>query len=79
MQHILLIIIPIYNMEKYLYECIESVVQQNLESYEIILIDGTDNYELIIPTIRCISNEINLGVSVCIFRPDNPEETICIF
>ena len=61
-------------MEKYLSECIDSVVQQNLESYEIILIDdnSTDNSKLIINSycdnysqIRCIYNERNLGVSVC--------------
>lgn len=61
-------------MEKYLSECIESVVRQNLESYEIILIDdnSTDNSKLIIneycdnySQIRCISNKINLGVSTC--------------
>lgn len=33
------IIIPIYNVEKYLDKCIESVVSQTYEDYEIILID----------------------------------------
>lgn len=39
------IIIPVYNVEKYLGECIESVIQQNLKEIEIICVnDGsTDN------------------------------------
>ncbi|MSR91206.1 glycosyltransferase family 2 protein [Inconstantimicrobium porci] len=42
---LLSIIIPVYNVEKYLRQCIESVVKQNLYNYEIILVnDGsTDN------------------------------------
>lgn len=39
------IIIPVYNMEKRLNKCIDSVLNQNFESYEVILVnDGsTDN------------------------------------
>ncbi|HDZ5087888.1 TPA: glycosyltransferase family 2 protein [Campylobacter jejuni] len=39
------IIIPIYNTEKYLRECLDSVVNQTLKEIEIILIDdgSTDN------------------------------------
>lgn len=33
------IIVPIYNVEKYLPECIESVQHQNFDSYELILVD----------------------------------------
>lgn len=33
------IIVPIYNSEKYLRKCIESVLKQNYDSYELILID----------------------------------------
>lgn len=43
------VIIPIYNSEKYLKECIESVLDQNYLDLEIILIDdgSTDNSKLI--------------------------------
>lgn len=33
------IIIPVYNIEKYLEECVESVLNQTFDNYEIILVD----------------------------------------
>ena len=38
-------LVPIYNVEKYLHECIDSILNQTLQDIEIILInDGsTDN------------------------------------
>lgn len=33
------IILPIYNVEKYLCECIDSILKQNFSDYEIILVD----------------------------------------
>jgi len=33
------ILIPVYNVEKYLLECLESAIQQNYSEYEIIIID----------------------------------------
>lgn len=33
------IIVPVYNVEKYLKECIESILKQNYINYEILLID----------------------------------------
>ncbi len=33
------VIIPVYNIEKYIYRCIESVVQQDYQNLEIILVD----------------------------------------
>ena len=33
------IVVPIYNVEKYVYECMESLVNQTLGNIEIICID----------------------------------------
>lgn len=33
------VIVPIYNVEKYLRECIDSILSQNIEGMEIILVD----------------------------------------
>ena len=33
------IIIPVYNSEKYLPQCVESILKQEFQSYEIILVD----------------------------------------
>lgn len=33
------IIVPVYNVEKYLHRCINSLLKQELQSYEIILVD----------------------------------------
>lgn len=45
MKTIISIIIPIYNAEVFLNECIESVLSQSFKNYELILVnDGsTDN------------------------------------
>lgn len=38
------VLIPVYNVEQYLEECIESVLNQEVDDYEIILIDdGSDD------------------------------------
>ena len=65
------IIIPVYNSEDYLSECIESVLRQTFQDFEIILInDGSsdrsgeicENYTKIDPRIR-VYHQINAGVS----------------
>lgn len=39
------LVVPVYNIEKYLYQCVNSIFNQTLKNYEVILInDGsTDN------------------------------------
>ncbi len=37
------VILPIYNVEKYLIQCLNSVLKQNFDDYEIILVDDGSN------------------------------------
>ena len=48
------IIVPVYNTEKYLEKCLNSLVNQSLEDIEIIIVnDGsTDNSEKIINNFK---------------------------
>ncbi len=65
------VIIPVYNTEKYLLECLESVIHQSFTDIEIICINdcSPDNSERIIrdlmhqdKRIILISNELNKGL-----------------
>ena len=49
------IIVPIYNVEKYLRRCLDSLVSQTYQNIEIICVnDGsTDNSQLIIEEYKC--------------------------
>ena len=66
------IIVPVYNVEKYIRDCLDSLVNQNLDNYEIICInDGSpDNSKSIIEeyiekyTLIKIINQENQGLSV---------------
>lgn len=75
------VIIPVYNVQDYLEECVESVLAQTYKNYEIILVDdgSTDNSVQICdiyaeknPAVRVIHKENggaadarNVGVSTC--------------
>ena len=54
------VIVPIYNTEKYLHECINSIIKQTFTEIEIICInDGSkDNSENIIKNFQSKDNRI---------------------
>ena len=56
------VIIPIYNVEKYLAECIESVINQSYKNLEIILVDdgSTDSSGLICENYKKKDNRIRI-------------------
>ena len=65
------IIVPVYNVEKYLFECINSILIQSYQDFEIICIDdaSTDSSGEILddftkkdPRIKIIKNEKNIGL-----------------
>lgn len=67
------VIVPAYNVEKYIERCIESIIRQNLKEIEIIVIDdaSTDNTGIIIQQkfggdkrLRIIRHERNFGLGV---------------
>ena len=68
---IISIVIPVYNVENYLYECINSILQQSASNWELILVDdgSTDGSGSICdeykeyPNIRVIHEE-NQGESI---------------
>lgn len=66
------IVIPIFNNQEYLFQCLESIVNQSLKAIEVICIDdgSTDSSPYIIsqisqmdPRVRVITNERNLGAA----------------
>lgn len=66
------VIIPIYNVEKYLYKCLNSVINQTLSDIEIICVNdcSTDKslsvlreYEAVDKRIKIIDLSSNMGVS----------------
>ncbi len=67
------IIIPYYNVERYIGECLDSVLAQSLEEIEVLCINdaSSDDSEAIVrqyaardKRVRCFSNSTNSGVSV---------------
>ena len=68
------IIMPVFNTEKYLTQCIESILNQQYKNFELICVDdaSTDNSEKIIKNykkkdkrIKLITNKSNQGQSTC--------------
>ena len=33
------VIVPVYNVEKYLDKCVQSIIQQTYQEFELILVD----------------------------------------
>ena len=65
------VIIPVYNVEKYLEQCVDSVLNQHLQDYELILVDDgspdqcpqiCDSYAAQHPEVRVIHQK-NGGLS----------------
>lgn len=65
------VIIPIYNVEKYLRKCVDSIIEQTYKNLEIILVDDEspdgcpaicDEYKLKDPRIKVIHQK-NMGLS----------------
>ena len=48
------IVIPVYNVEKYLQECVDSVVKQSYKNIEIILVDDGSKCFFFCVTINLI-------------------------
>ena len=78
------VIIPLYNYEKYVLNCIESIVKQDYENIEIVLIDNasTDNGLEVAKnklsscissniTYNIIENNYNLGICASLNRAVN--------
>ncbi len=64
------IIVPVYNVEKYIVKCIESLLNQNVEDYEIIIVnDGTRDRSIDLIRERFQSDKLlifeqeNMGLS----------------
>lgn len=67
------VVLPIYNVEKYLPKCLDSIINQTLKDIEIICVNdcSTDNSENVVKDyikkdnrIKLINNEKNIGVGL---------------
>lgn len=67
------VIVPVYNVEKYLRECLDSVINQSLKEIEILCINdcSTDNsmkilweYSMLDARVRVIDHKQNQGLSI---------------
>jgi glycosyltransferase involved in cell wall biosynthesis len=71
MNELISVVVPVYNAEKYLYKCIESILKQTHSNLELIIIDdnSTDNSTSVInrikdPRVRVFKNNRRQGSSV---------------
>jgi len=62
MDELVSVIIPVYNVEKYLDACVESVLRQTYKNLEIILVDdgSTDNSGKICDKYKLIDNRVKV-------------------
>ena len=72
MEHLISIIVPVYNVEKYIHKCIDSIINQTYKNLEILLIDdgSTDNsssicdkYEKLDSRIKVIHKKNNCAAA----------------
>ena len=63
------VLIPVYNVEAYLQECVDSVLAQGVAGIEVLLLDdaATDRSPALMRAIA----KVNLGVVRCIAHPNN--------
>ena len=56
------IIVPVYNVEKYLKKCVKSILNQTLDNYEVILVDdgSTDSSGDICERLQSEDNRIKV-------------------
>ena len=71
------VITPVYNREKYLVKCIESILKQTYSNFEFLIIDDKSsdntleiikNYQSIDSRIKILENDKNLGATVSFNR-----------
>lgn len=56
------VVVPVYNVEKYLKKCIESILRQSYDNFELIIVDdgSTDSSGKICDEIKSIDNRITV-------------------
>ena len=67
------VIVPVYNVEKYLSRCLDSLLAQDYDNYEIICVNDCsqdsslsilEKYQKGSDKIKVISNEVNMGLGM---------------
>ena len=72
------VIVPVYNVEQYLARCLDSILAQTYDDYEIICVNdcSPDNSSTILSEyvskhsdrIKVITNEVNLGLGLSLIH-----------